>query len=172
MFYEWRNECQGRTGSFKREKLPQPSPAQSRHPTRKPFQMPTLDPPHPSLCRPLDHTPLCVCVGVGGPHQAGSTVRAGTSSDLSLCPQNPAGISYATCSADEHLSTLKPEKLLEPLLTRLGHPRTGSSFSFPTETYYKWTAYQPVPKTGLGFHKLIGLSQSWGWGAGGPRVWP
>lgn len=143
------------------------SPAQFHHPSRKLSQMPTLDSPHASLLQsPRSHSPMCLC-GSLCPHQAGSTVRARTSSDSSLCPQNAAGIAYATGSANEHLSTLKPEKLLRAP-AHPGHPRSKSCISFPAETYYKWTAHQLVPKTGLGFHKPIGLPRVWV-GARGPQ---
>lgn len=122
--------------------------------------MPTLVPPQPSLLQsPGIHSPVSVWRSV--PHQDGSIVRVGTSPGSTLCPQNAAGISYPMCSTNEHLSTLKPENLLESLLTHPGHSRTGSSLSFPTRTCYKWIAYQLALNTGLGFHKPMGVG-SWG----------
>lgn len=100
--------------------------------------MHTLVPPQPSLLQfSRIHSPVSVWRSV--PHQDGSIMRLGTSSDSSLCPQNAAGTSYPMCFINVHLSTLKPEKLLEPLLNYPGSSRTGSSFPFPTRTCYKWT---------------------------------
>lgn len=70
--------------------------------------------------------------------------------DSSLSPQNRAGISYATCLANEHLSTLKPDKLLESSLTQaileLGPPSL-----FPQEHAINGQHNGWCPKQGLDF---------------------
>lgn len=166
---EWRNKRQDRTGSFsRREKAPQPRRsrlsadiAPRGNLPRRPLRI--LHAHH--LCRPLDPSLLCVCVGLCVSHQAEGTVWAATLTDSVLYPPNPAGISCAPHS-DELVNFEARETTRGP--AHPGRPICGSS-SFPTGTCYKWTAHQLVSEMGLGFHKPISLPQSRGGDLGAPE---
>lgn len=155
------HSAEGRRYHSRREEVP----AQLRHhPSRKPSQTPTLYPPKPSLLQsPRAHS-LCLggdlCPLPGSVHYG-----VGTSSDSSLCLQNAAGISYATCSANEHLSTLKPEKLLEPLLTR-AVPELGPPSPIPQEHAINGQHTSCCPKQSLDYTNQLACTTvgvgSWG----------
>lgn len=97
------------------------------------------------------------------PYQAGCTMGWGP--HLTHLCVFAAGISYATCSANEHLSTLKPEKLLEPLLTR-AVPELGPPSPIPQEHAINGQHTSCCPKQSLDYTNQLACTTvgvgSWG----------